>query len=100
MADLTTFGEREARRFARQWEDLFYRGDAAAMASHYAEDAELLARGEEVVRGRPAIERFWCVRGGTLGERTAHDRGARGAPGSVGIVRVAPPRWLSAHSDG
>jgi len=46
MASLTTFGEREARRFARQWEDLFYRGDAAAMASHYAEDAELLARGE------------------------------------------------------
>ncbi|HET7182145.1 MAG TPA: DUF4440 domain-containing protein [Candidatus Limnocylindrales bacterium] len=35
------------------------RGDAAAAASIYADDATLLAPAADVVRGRGAIERFW-----------------------------------------
>ena len=35
------------------------RGDAAAAASIYADDATLLAPAVDVVRGRSAIERFW-----------------------------------------
>jgi uncharacterized protein (TIGR02246 family) len=35
------------------------RGDAAAAASIYADDATLLAPAADVVRGRSAIERFW-----------------------------------------
>jgi uncharacterized protein (TIGR02246 family) len=35
------------------------RGDAVAAASIYADDATLLAPAADVVRGRPAIERFW-----------------------------------------
>jgi uncharacterized protein (TIGR02246 family) len=34
-------------------------GDAAAAAAIYADDATLLAPDADVVRGRPAIERFW-----------------------------------------
>jgi uncharacterized protein (TIGR02246 family) len=34
-------------------------GDAAAAAAIYADDATLLAPDVAVVRGRPAIERFW-----------------------------------------
>jgi len=35
------------------------RGDAATAAAVYADDATLLAPAVDVVRGRPAIERFW-----------------------------------------
>jgi uncharacterized protein (TIGR02246 family) len=35
------------------------RGDAAAAASIYADDATLLAPAVDFVRGRSAIERFW-----------------------------------------
>lgn len=34
-------------------------GDAATAATIYAEDATLLAPAADVLRGRPAIERFW-----------------------------------------
>lgn len=40
---LMIFDRQELDRFARTFEDLFYRGDAAAMATFYAEDAEVMA---------------------------------------------------------
>ena len=56
---LATFDRREVDRFAREFEQLFYRGDAATMASFYAEDATILAPDSEAVQGRHAIEAFW-----------------------------------------
>jgi ketosteroid isomerase-like protein len=46
----------------RLFADAAARGDAWAMASVYADDAELLPPNAETLRGRDAIERFW--RGG------------------------------------
>jgi uncharacterized protein (TIGR02246 family) len=57
---LATFDRQELDRFAREFEQLFYRDDAAAtMASFYAEDAKIMAPDSEVVQGRHAIEEFW-----------------------------------------
>jgi uncharacterized protein (TIGR02246 family) len=49
----------EVEQFTRAFEALFNAGDAAGMASYYAEDARLLAEHADLVRGRDAIERFW-----------------------------------------
>src|SRR5215470_202933 len=45
---LTTFDRQEFDRFARAFEELFYRGDAATMAPD-----------SEAVQGRHAIQEFW-----------------------------------------
>src|SRR4051812_2985523 len=37
----------------------FTRGDMAAVAGMYSEDAYLLPPGEEIVKGRAAIQSFW-----------------------------------------
>jgi len=58
---LTTFDRQEVRRFAQAFEELFYRGDAAAMTSFYAQDAMILAPDSEMVGGRPAIQDFWTA---------------------------------------
>lgn len=56
---LATFDRQEADRFAREFEDMFYRGDAATMTSFYTEHAMILAPDSEAVRGRRAIREFW-----------------------------------------
>ena len=56
---LTTFDRQEFHRFARVFEDLFYRGDAATMTSFYTQDAMIIAPDTEAVRGRRAIQEFW-----------------------------------------
>jgi uncharacterized protein (TIGR02246 family) len=56
---LQTLDRQEIDRFARTFEELFDRGDAAAMAAFYTEDAEVMAPDSEVVRGRDAIEAFF-----------------------------------------
>jgi uncharacterized protein (TIGR02246 family) len=56
---LATFDRQEADRFAREFEELFYRGDAAVMTSFYTQDAMILAPDSEAVRGRRAIGEFW-----------------------------------------
>jgi uncharacterized protein (TIGR02246 family) len=56
---LATFDRQEADRFARAFEELFYRGDAATMTSFYAQDAMIMAPDSEVVQGRHAIQEFW-----------------------------------------
>ena len=40
---LQTLDRQEVDRFPRTFEELFDRGDAAAMAAYYTEDAEVLA---------------------------------------------------------
>ena len=41
------------------WAAAFNRGDAAAVAAMYTEDAFVLPPGAEMVKGRAAIEAFW-----------------------------------------
>jgi uncharacterized protein (TIGR02246 family) len=42
-----------------RWAAAFNKGDAAAVAALYAEDAYVLPPGGEMVKGRSAIEAFW-----------------------------------------
>jgi uncharacterized protein (TIGR02246 family) len=41
------------------WTAAFNKGDAAAVAAMYTEDAYVLPPGAEMVKGRTAIEAFW-----------------------------------------
>jgi len=41
------------------WTAAFNKGDAAAVAALYTEDAYVLPPGSEMVKGRAAIEAFW-----------------------------------------
>lgn len=59
MAALATFDPQEVERYARSFEALFYQGDFMTMASYYTEDAQLMNEGQEIIRGRKAIEQFW-----------------------------------------
>lgn len=42
-----------------QWAEAFNKGDAAAVAAMYTEDAYVLPAGAEMMKGRSAIEAFW-----------------------------------------
>src|SRR5215469_6699253 len=41
------------------WSAAFNKGDAAAVAAMYTEDAYVLPAGADIVKGRAAIEAFW-----------------------------------------
>jgi uncharacterized protein (TIGR02246 family) len=56
---LATFDRQEVDRFARAFEELFYRGDAVTMTSFYTQDAVIMAPDSEAVQGRHAIQEFW-----------------------------------------
>ena len=58
---LATFDRQEFDRFAQAFEELFYRGDAAAMTSFYTQDAMIMAPDSEAVQGRLAIQDFWTA---------------------------------------
>jgi len=58
---LATFDRQEVDRFARAFEELFYRGDAATMTSFYTQDAVIMAPDTEAVQGRHAIQEFWAA---------------------------------------
>jgi uncharacterized protein (TIGR02246 family) len=101
---LTSLERPSVEQFIREFESLFDAGDAAGMASFYAEDAKLLAENADLVRGRGAIERFWreaidraraanAVRTISLDEVTSSgDLGY--ALGTV-VVRIPPGRELT-----
>lgn len=42
-----------------KWDAAFNKGDAAAMAALYAEDAAVLPPGADMIKGRAGIEKFW-----------------------------------------
>ena len=77
---LASLEHQEVEQFTREFEALFNAGDAAGMASFYAEDARLLAEHADLIRGRDAIERFWreAIRRARVGERRADDQAGRG----------------------
>ena len=56
---LTILDRQEVDRFARTFEELFYQGDAAAMAAFYAKDAQVMAPDSDLVQGPHAIEAFF-----------------------------------------
>ena len=58
---LATFDRQELDRFARAFEELFYRGDAATMTSFYTQDAVIMAPDSEAAQGRHAIQEFWLA---------------------------------------
>jgi len=71
----------------RRFVEAYNRGDAAAAADGYTEDAKLLPPNREMVSGKRAIQEFW---------KTAMDMGVRrinletvevGYDGNVGYVR-------------
>lgn len=74
---LATFEPGEVDRFTRDFEELFYAADPAAMTSYYTENAQLMADGMAPIQGHGAIELFW---------RTAIDRGvAAGARRTIAL---------------
>jgi|ERR1700728_3499045 uncharacterized protein (TIGR02246 family) len=58
---LRAFEKQEVEQFTRDFESLFYAGDATTMASFYADDAKLMAEDMDPILGRSAIEQFWKV---------------------------------------
>ena len=56
---LATFDRQEIDRFARTFEELFDRGDAATMTSFYTQDAVIMAPDNEPAQGRHGIQEFW-----------------------------------------
>lgn len=55
---LASLDQQEVDGFARTFEELFDRGDAAAMAAFNAQDAEVIASDSDLVQGRHTIEAF------------------------------------------
>ena len=60
--------EQEMSEGTRSFVEAYNRGDAAAAADHYTEDAKLLPPNQEMVSGKRAIQEFW---------QTAMDMGVR-----------------------
>jgi uncharacterized protein (TIGR02246 family) len=56
---LASLDKQAVEQFTRDFESLFYAGDAAGMAAFYAQDAKLLAENTELIQGRAAVEQFW-----------------------------------------
>ena len=56
---LAAFDSQQMDQFTRRFEDLFYAGDPASMASCYTEDAQLMADGIRPIQGHAAIRQFW-----------------------------------------
>jgi uncharacterized protein (TIGR02246 family) len=57
-------------RLNEAWTAAFNKGDAAAVAAMYTEDAFVLPPGSAIVKGRPAIEAFWRQAVQQLGDVT------------------------------
>ncbi len=76
-----------------QWDAAFDKGDAAALAAMYAEDAYLLPPGHEMARGRSQIRAFWAGAVQQLGDAklTTVDvqRLGRGAAREIGTFSFA-----------
>jgi ketosteroid isomerase-like protein len=69
---LATLDRQELDRFARAFEELFYQGDAAAMAAFYSEDAEVMAPiptwcGGQMPSRRSSRRRRWRPSGWVCG---------------------------------
>ena len=61
LGAMPAFGQSKAaiQQLNDAWTAAFNKGDGAAVAGMYAEDAYVLPPGAEIVKGRAAIEAFW-----------------------------------------
>jgi len=61
LSTAPAFGQSKAaiQQLNDAWTAAFNKGDAAAVAAMYAEDAYVLPPGADIVKGRAAIEAFW-----------------------------------------
>jgi uncharacterized protein (TIGR02246 family) len=51
-----------------KWDEAFNRGDAAAVAAMYTQDAYLLPEGAEMIKGREGIQAFWADAAKEIGD--------------------------------
>ena len=51
--------QQEIRKINTEFNELYEKGDVAAVAATYVEDGAILAPNEQAHRGRQAIEDFW-----------------------------------------
>ena len=58
----------EIQKLNDKWAAAFNKGDAAAVAAMYAEDAYVLPAGDAMVKGRAAIEALWKKDMGALSD--------------------------------
>ena len=77
---VTTNVRQEVEQAVRQFEAQFNRGDMAALAGMYTEDATLLPPDSDLIRGRQGIQQFW---------QGAWDSGIRGARLQVQDVQAS-----------
>lgn len=78
------------RQFAHDYEDVFNRGDHEALASVYADDAELIPQGDSPIVGRRAIEEFWkrsCERARAANMKRSIHPEAVESRGDLGYLR-------------
>ncbi len=54
------------QELSNAWSAAFNKGDAAAVAAMYAEDAYVLPPGHDMVKGRAAIQAFWQEAAGQM----------------------------------
>ena len=61
LAAASAFAQSKAtmQKLNDRWADAFNKGDAAAVAAMYTEDAYVLPAGAAMIKGRPAIEAMW-----------------------------------------
>jgi uncharacterized protein (TIGR02246 family) len=80
------------QRLNDAWTTAFNKGDAAAVAALYAEDAFVLPPGSEMIRGRPAIEAFWRQAAQQMGDAKLTTLDVlplgRGAAREIGVVTL------------
>ena len=90
-----------------EWAAAFNKGDAAAVAAMYTDDAYVLPQGSDMVKGRGAIEAFWskamqqmsdvkctALDVKRLGRRAAREVGTctfktKGQPPQAGMIKYA-----------
>jgi uncharacterized protein (TIGR02246 family) len=58
----------EIQKLEDQWGAAFNKGDAAAVAAMYTQDAHVLPAGDAMVKGRAAIEALWKKDMGAIGD--------------------------------
>jgi len=75
---LAILAKQSGEEFAPNFESLFYAGDAAAMASFYADDAKLMAEGTQPVGGAGRNRALLAgrLRRGRAGKGQAHHHGS------------------------
>ena len=86
------------------FEAAFARGDAAALAGMYTDDASLLPPGAEMIKGRAGIQAFWgeAMKGVASAKLTAVDVQPLGADAAQEIgsftltTKAQPPQTVAA----